>query len=607
MKKIVLAAAVSAALSPAAFAADPMTIVITASRTEQAAADVTAPVTVITKEDIEQQQPKSVAEAVAMTPGLQMTSNGGYGQASTLYLRGLNQERMLVLVDGAPIGSATNGQASLQHIPVDHIERIEIVRGARSSLYGSSAIAGVIQIFTKKQTKEQRYAEIETGFGSMATRQAAVKAGWGNGSTMISANVSRFETEGFDVMPDKASLGKDDDGFENDALKLDAEHSIGKHTLSAGLQYINGENESDNCGPYGGKGNDCISETTYTTFYTSLESHLTDNLTVDSKVSTYQDNLQRYELGEKQNKFVTDTLNLSVLGELSLSDGITAISGLDYKKDEVSGSGVDNFKENSRFNKALFFLLEKSTPNSQFSVSARVDDNEAFGKFTTFAFDNKVALTDQLSLTAGYATAFRAPTFNDMYWPDSGNTELDPETSGTATLGVDYAPNKTLSFELNAYQTNVEDMIAWAKQPSGNWIPDNVNSVQITGFEFGAQAKLGGTKIFFNTDIMNPKDTETDKVLTYRAQETANLRITQQISQLTLGLDTQYKGKRYTNTDNTDKLPSYTLYNLDAQYRLNEKLQLSASIKNLTDKEYVNKEDYATAGRTVFGSVRYRF
>ena len=119
MKKIVLAAAVSAALSPAAFAADPMTIVITASRTEQAAADVTTPITVITKEDIEQQQPKSVAEALAATPGIQIKSSGGYGQQSSLFLRGIDQKRMLVLVDGAQIGSATTGSASLEHIPVD--------------------------------------------------------------------------------------------------------------------------------------------------------------------------------------------------------------------------------------------------------------------------------------------------------------------------------------------------------------------------------------------------------------------------------------------------------------------------------------------------------
>lgn len=607
MKKVVLAAAVSAILSPAAYAAEPMTIVITASRSEQAQANTTTPVTVITKEDLQQQQPKSIAEAVSLTPGLQMTSNGGYGQASSLYLRGLNQERMLVLVDGAPIGSATNGQASLQHIPVDQIERIEIVRGARSSLYGSSAIAGVIQIFTQKQAQNQSYAEIEAGIGSENTRQTAISGGWSNQNTQVSANISHFQTEGFDVMPDKVSQGEDDDGFTNNALKLDATHSTGQHTLSAGLQYIDGETESDNCGPYGAKGNDCLSENTYTTVYAATKSRITQDLTVSTKASQYQDKLQRIELGEKQNKFVTDTLSLSAQADLALSAKTTLVSGLDYKLDEVSGSGVTGFKEDTRDNKALFALLDKQGRNYQIAVSGRLDDNEAFGTFSTYGIDGSFDLTEKVVLAASYATAFRAPTFNDMYWPDLGNTDLKPETSDTATLGIKAQPTAEVSLELNVYKTQVDDMIAWAKQDSGDWMPDNVDSVEIVGSEFSAIADLGTTQLSFNADIMDPKDASTDKVLTYRAKKTANLRVTQRINQLTLGAETQYTGYRYTDSANTNKLPAYTLINLDGQLLLSQQLQISASVKNLTDKEYVSKEGYATAGRAIFASLRYRF
>lgn len=612
MKKIILSAAISAAIAPLtsiAYAADPMSIVITASRYEQAQADTSTPVTVISKDDIQQQQPKSVAEAVALTPGLQVTSNGGYGQSSTLYLRGLSQKRMLILVDGVQIGSATLGEASLQHIPVDQIERIEIVRGARSSLYGSSAIAGVIQIFTKKPAQETNYAEIEAGIGSMNTQQASVSGGWSNSKSKVSANVSHFRTDGFDVMPDKASQGVDKDGYENTALKLDAEHKINQHTISAGLQVIDGKTDSDNCGPYGASDNNCESEIDYTTVYAGVDSQITESFSLNTTASVYQDSLQRFEQGEKASKFVTDTVSLGLQGHLALDNNITFINGFDYKKDDVSGSGVDGFKEKSRDNKAIFALLESNQQWSKTALSVRVDNNEAFGSFTTYGFENTINLSERISLSGNFAKAFKAPTFNDMYWPDSGNTELDPEESNTASLSANYADDNGLQLGLSLYQTEVDDMIAWAptEQDPSKWQPSNINSVEIKGIELSAQASVGATHILFNADLMEPEDKSTGKVLIYRAQKTANLRITQQINKLTLGFDTQYTGTRYTDAANTDKLSAYTLLNIDGQYQINPQLQLSASVKNLTDKEYVSKKGYATADRTVFGSVRYRF
>lgn len=598
MKKIVLAAAVSAALSPAAFAADPMTIVITASRTEQAAADVTAPVSVITKEDIEQQQPKSVAEALTATPGIQIKSSGGYGQQSSLFLRGIDQKRMLVLVDGAQIGSATTGTASLEHIPVDQIERIEVVRGARSSLYGANAIGGVIQIFTKQPKQAQSYGEVLAGYGSNNALQTAVTGGWANNQSQISAKVSHFSTDGFDVKPENASAGIDDDGYTNNSLKLDGQHKLGNHTLSAGLQYTTGENEYD-----GSSSNDSKSEFEYTTFYAGIKSKLTESFTLKSKLSSNKDDSLTVVDGADGNSFITKTQKLEVQGEKKYANDILVIAGIDYKKDDVSESTQD-YDEDSRDNKALFALIEKTGDRYQTSLSMRVDDNEAFGDFTTYGVDGQYELTQQVSLSAGYATAFLAPTFNQLYWPDTGygggNPDLKPETSSTTSVGLNFKPQSNLHFGLNIYQTELEDMIS-------GWPADNTDKAEITGAEFLANASFGSTQLIFNANLLDTEDKKTGKELTYRAQKTANLRISQQLNQLTIGLDTQFTDERYTNSSNTEKLPAYTLYNLDAKYRLSKQLNLSASVKNLTDKEYATNKGYATAGRTVFGSVRYRF
>ena len=606
MKKIVLAAAVSAALSPAAFAADPMTIVITASRTEQAVANVTAPVTVITKDDIEQQQPKSVAEALTATPGIQIKSSGGYGQESSIFLRGVSQDRMLVLVDGVQIGSATLGETSLQHLSMDQIERIEVVRGARSSLYGANAIGGVIQIFTKQPKQEQSYAEILGGYGSNNTVQSAVSGGWANSQSQISAKVSHFSTDGFDVMPEKSAGGIDDDGYTNNSLKLDGQHDFGRHTVSAGLQYTAGENDFDDS--YGGS-NDRKTEFEYSTAYVGLESKLTDSFTLTGKISNYKDDTLTIVDGDDGDNFVTKTQKLEIQGEQKYSGGLLAIAGFDYKKDDISESSQD-YAETERDNKAAFALIEKTGNNYQAALSARVDDNEAFGDFTTYGIDGQYDLTSKVSLSAGYATAFQTPTFNDLYYPGgSGNPDVMPEKSETASVGIQFTPKHNLSFEFSAYNTQIDDMIAWAPTTANEsvWKPSNVNSVEITGAEFLANASFGSTQLIFNANLLDTEDKKTEKQLIYRAQKTANLRISQQHNQLTVGLDTQFTDERYTNSSNTEKLPAYTLYNLDAKYRLNKQLNLSASVKNLTDKEYATNKGYATAGRTVFGSVRYRF
>lgn len=609
MKKVVLAAAVSAALSPAAFAADPMTIVITASRTEQAAADATAPVTVITKEYIEQQQPKSVAEALAATPGIQIKSSGGYGQTSSLFLRGISQDRMLVLVDGVQIGSATLGSVSLQHIPVEQIERIEVVRGARSSLYGANAIGGVIQIFTKQPKEDQSYGEILAGHGSNNTVQSAVSGGWANSQSQISAKVSHFSTDGFDVMPEKSAGGIDDDGYTNNSLKLDGQHKIGQHTISAGLQHTTGENDFDSA--YGGN-NDRQTEFVYSTLYAGLESALTDSLTLTSKASTHKDDSLTVVDGEDGDNFVTKTQKLEVQGEQKYSDGLLVIAGFDYKKDDVSESDSD-YNKTTRDNKGFFALIEKTGERYQTAVSARIDDNKAFGDFTTYGVDSQYKLTSDIVVKAAYATAFKAPTFNDLYYPkDSsgyeGNPNLSPEESDTASLGLEYTANKNIKSSVSVYRSVVEDMIVWGTKP------ENKDQVEITGIEFSTTAEFNQTSINFNAGYLNPEIVESQKkpenegnILQYRAQQTANLRITHQINQLTLGFDTQHTGERYTDDANTEKLPAYTLYNLDAQYRINQQLNLAASVKNLTDKEYESNKGYATAGRTLFSSIRYRF
>ncbi len=600
MKYLSLPAAVLLASSAVAAQAQTSsdTLLVTATRTAQTADQALASVSVIDRAEIERKQAQTVTELLESTPGLTLINNGGRGKATSISLRGTSSGHVLVLIDGIKAGSATLGTTAFEHLAVDQIERIEVVRGARSSLYGANAIGGVIQIFTKQPKQAQSYGEVLAGYGSNNALQTALSGGWSNSQSQISAKVSHFSTDGFDVRPEKASKGVDDDGYVNDSLKLDGQHKLGKHTLSAGLQYTKGENEYD-----GSSSNDSKSEFEYSTAYAGIKSKLTESFTLKSKLSSNKDDSLTVVDGADGNSFITKTQKLEVQGEQKYENGILVIAGLDYKIDDVSESTQD-YDEESRDNKALFALIEKTGDKYQASLSVRVDDNEAFGDFTTYGIDGQYELSPQASISAGYATAFLAPTFNQLYWPDTGygggNPDLKPETSSTASVGLTFKPKSNLDFGLNLYQTELKDMIS-------GWPAENTDKAEITGAEFLANASFGPTQLSFNANLLDTEDKKTGKELTYRAQKTANLRISQQLNQLTVGLDTQFSDERYTNTSNTEKLPAYTLYNLDAKYSLSKQLNLSASIKNLTDKEYETNKGYATAGRTVFGSVRYRF
>ncbi len=617
MKKAILATAITATVaSPVVQAnADPMTIVITASRFEQNVTQSLAPVTVITQQQLKQSQPKSVAQALQQAAGIQIVNSGGYGQTSNLYMRGLDQKRMLVLVDGVQVGSATLGTASLEHFPLDQIERIEVVRGARSSLYGSNAIAGVVQVFTKKAKNNQNYAEVEAGAGSDNARQLGVNGGWANEDTRISASVSHFKTDGFDVWDKEGEDGEDDDGYTNNALKLSAEHQLDQVKLFAGVQHNEGENDYDQCSkPDWSKTNDCVSLFENTTTHVGAQAELSDDLNLRTQLSHHKDSSQQEVEGVKADKFVTKNYHFSLQSDYSVNDNHTLVAGIDYKQDKISGSGVSDYQEDQRDNKALFGLWQWQQSRFTSSVSGRIDDNEAFGSFDTFGVEVGVELIEGLQLTAGRASAFTAPTFNDLYAPDTGftagNPDVDPETSDTNSLGLSYQITPALYTALNVYQTDVDDMIIWAPDDNGKWMPSNVESVEIKGAELSAQFQHENTQIQANIEWLDAENAQGEnrgKQLIYRAKNKATLRVAQQIEQFTLGASATYIGERYADSANTDKLSGYTLLDLDGQYQVNRDLSLKMTVKNLTDKDYVSKRNYATEGRSVFGSVSYRF
>ncbi|MBB1486102.1 TonB-dependent receptor domain-containing protein [Oceanospirillum sediminis] len=602
----------TAQATPSGNTEERLTIEITSGRFARSLEQVIAPVTVITRQQLDQQQPNSLAEAIESTSGLQVVNSGGYGQNSSLYLRGLDQKRMLVLIDGVQTGSATLGTTSLEHFPVQQIERIEIVRGARSSLYGSNAIAGVIQIFTRRNHQKNSYGSIEAGAGSNQSRQLAVSGGWSSEQTRIRSSASYFATDGFDVWDKDGEDGEDKDGYENRSFKLDAEHDLTNTMLSAGVHYTEGSNDYDQCSkPDWSKSNDCEALFDNTTLYVAAESELSDSLNISTRLSHYEDNSQQEIEDNKGDKFVTRTDQFSVQADQRLNNQHTLMGGLDYRQDKISGSGVADYQDDKRDNKALFGLWQWQQGRFSSGLSARLDDNQAFGSHDTYNLEGRFALTPELILTASHGTAFTAPTFNDLYAPDTGytagNPDLKPETAETTSLGIRYQITPALHTSFNIYTTNVDDMINWAPDANDKWTPTNIDSARIKGAEIATLYQWSDTRLEANIEWLDAENADTNQQLIYRAEHKASLRLSHQIGALTLGSSVLYIGDRYADSANTDKLSGYTLVNTDARYQVNRQLQLALTIKNLMDENYISKKNYATEGRSISGSVRYRF
>ncbi len=604
MKKIVLAAAISAALSPAAFAESSRTIVITASRTPQPLENVEESTQVITSEEIEQQQATSLPQLLSKQPGLQVKTSGGPGTKSTLYLRGLDAGHILVLVDGVPVGSATSGTASLEHIDPDIIERIEIVRGPKSSLYGGNANAGVIQIFTKTASARETGGSIKAGYGSNNTFSTSLSGTYADHRSQISATVSRFQTDGIDAIDNNID---EDDGYENLTLSLSGSHLLSDSTkISAGFSHSTGNNEYDGCSS---STNDCSSDFTYQVINAGVSHDFSETVNLETRISSKLDHSRSIEDGEKGDTFETQSNFFSSIVGIQATRNISIHTGLDYQNDDVGESTPDGnaYDETSRDNTGVFVSAGFDNNIATAEASVRYDDNESFGDFTTYGLGAGYRINSLVKVNASLATGFKTPTFNDLYYPNYGNPDAEPETYTTKSISATLTPNRQVKAIATLYRTEVDDPLN-----VNNDSVENGDDSRITGKELTLIYTERNLELAATHESIDPENKESGKDLRFVARQKTTASATYSINQLSAGLDIENVGKRYKDNDNEVELDSYTLVHLNAGYDLQKDLKLAFSVKNVTDENYVSNQtyggdDYNVEGRTFFGSVRYRF
>lgn len=579
----------------------PDDVVVTAARLAEPVSDVIGAVSVITRADIERRQARSVQDLLRGETGIDITNNGGLGKISSMFVRGADADQVLVLVDGIRMGSATAGTTRIEYLPVDQIERIEIVRGPRSSLYGADAIGGVIQIFTRKA----QGPSVAIGSGSHDTQNASASLGLANDNAWLNASANYMSSAGFNSCRASFAGGcftdePDADGFRNASGSLRAGYRWGeKADIEASALYATGRTEYDG---------DWSNVTDFTEAAYSVKARVAPTaawqLTAIAGVSQDDSADFKDSAATPRGHIDTERRNASLQSDWIVSDGHVLTFGADYLDDRIDSDTPYDATE--RDNTGIFAQYKGSFGTHEILLSARNDDNEQFGNHTTGNVGWKWALADAFALHAGWGSAFHAPSFNDLYYPGFSNPQLEPETSDSYEVGVGGTAARIV-WSLNAFETRIDNLIAY---DSATFMPQNIDQARIRGTELEAGTQVGHWSFAGNYTYLDPRNRGAgpyhDNLLPRRSRQSGRIDIRYATDLFSLGTTINAAGSRQDDLANTTKLDSYAVVDLVGEVRVGADWTVQGRIANAFDTDYETAAYYYQDGRSYFVTVQYR-
>jgi vitamin B12 transporter len=579
-------------------------MVVTATRSETPKKHLSTASTVYTRKDIERLQVKTLPELLRGTTGLDMTQSGGLGTTTSVFMRGTNSDHVLVLVDGIKVGSATLGSTPFEFVPIDQVERVEIIRGPQSSLYGSEAVGGVIQIFTRKGgDSEKPQFSLNAGGGSYDTYRTAgnVSGKWQN--NWYSLGASSIGTEGINARrPITGLFGfsqPDRDGYQNTAMNARAGHRF-DNNAEVEASFIRAEGNTEFDASFGGDRMEFITQTVGV----SGNMAIVDNWHTTLRLGQSRDeNDTFFPDNSFDSRFNSTRWNASWLNEITLTDEHKLILGTDYRLDEVESS--TQYNENSRYDVGIFGEYHGQFLDNHFvNASIRSDKNEQFGDYLTGNIGWRSNWDYGISTFANFGNAFKAPSFNDLYFPRYGNRNLRPEESTSVEVGL-AGNHDWLQWELRAYHTNIDNLITPVPDKNFNFSAQNVGKSQIDGLEAEIGTQWQGWNAKLNMTLLNPEIRETNKRLPRRADKTLSFDLSRSLGQFDLGANVMAQDHRFDNPDNSIRVAGYVTVDLRAAYHISKNWMLSAKLNNLLDKNYQTVNTYNQQGMNYFLSIHY--
>lgn len=586
-------------------------IIVTASRSAQLEKNVLGDVSVINEEELQNAGQSSLTEVLARHRGIEFYNQGGPQTVSGISIRGANAAQTLVLIDGVPVNGATSGLSALNAIPVGSIERIEILRGSASSLYGANAVGGVINVLTRQASSKPFSAQASAGIGTYGTgKYSAGMAGSLDGWT-YSLGSSYEQSSGYNATNQSAPFGAynpDKDSYYTRNLRgsLGYEWKKGqKLSVQAYNTRINGAFDQGNTKPY----HDPRSIQTLETYSVSSENTLTDFWTSTLRYAHTDDkNVSRTSAG--QEAFSTEQQQYTWQNELTLGKNQTLVLAYEHLNQNVSGDipvfnppgSVINFDQTRRHNNAYTGVYSGDFDRHHIQASLRTDRDSQFGIANTWGLSYGFDITPEIRAYAAANTGFKTPTFNDLYYPGFANPDLSPERSRNAEFGVKYT-GETTRLGIVAYQNRVRDLISYDPVLGK---PNNIDQATLRGITLTAGQDFGQTTLHLSADFQNPRNDNTGKQLNRRARQIYRAGADHKMGAWTVGTEYLFTGKRFDDVDNNTRLGGYSLWNLTAGYDFSQKFGVQVRWNNVLNKDYMNAYGYNMPGSNVFVNLTWR-
>lgn len=584
-------------------------VVVTATRSEVPIAESLADVTLIDAEVIARSGARSLAELLRSEAGIEISQSGSEVGLTGVFVRGTKTSQSVVLVDGVRIENPASGVSQLEYIPLSAIERVEIVRGPLSSLYGSGAMGGVIQIFTRQGSGAPR-PFLTAGLGSLGTQRLQAGFGGSNGEegrrTRFSVALAVDRTLGFEAtQPKWARYQEDRDGNVRRSATASLTQDLGSD-WQAGANFLIGSGRAKYDSQYS------TTETSRFDYRSSaLSAFLRGRVSRDWQTEL---RIGETQLGDTYDDFGYAPRIASVTqgwqNTFSLPQG-RLLFGVEQLRQRISGDGVttgpDPYLVNTRRTDSAYAGYEVGIDRHQLRVQLRRDRIGGIGAqpSLTAAWGYRIAPTWQLRVA--YGEAFRAPTFDDLYYPYGSNPDLRPERSRSAEVGVEHRSAEAL-FKATAFASRIRDAI----ELDANYIPNNLDSARVRGVSLEARRRMGAFTLRGTLTLQDPQGERFDSItnevvsgpLARRARRLATAGIDWQPAAWRLGVEWLGQGGRVDS--NGASMSGYGVLSASATWPVQRGLDLFARLDNLTDRRYETTWGYNMPPRTVFVGLRYQ-
>jgi len=581
-------------------------IVVTASRIEQDYSDSTQNISIISKDDIEASGITEVTEILDLLPSVDILEYGSVGSSRSVHTRGASSSQTLTLVDGRPINTPRDGATDFNQISLSNIERIEVLRGPASSMYGAGAVGGVINIITKSGEDEIQ-AKFLNKFGSFNTTLSSLTHGY---------KINDFDYFiAYDYLASDGHRTNSDYSSNNINTKFGYQLDEDNHiSLSSGYY----DSDVGTPGLLSNVDENDRQETSKKYLDLTYNGKMLEGQDILVKLFHNTDRLEFIETPEPMDKNTHQTKIYGVDTQISqtLFDVFRTAIGLSYQEHRLnsSNSGKHTYDLKGTYLESEVDIFDKSC----LKLGVRWDDYSNFGDRISPSANLNFWLFDKIKVHALAAKSFRAPTFNDLHWPQEdwgiwggveGSPNLGPEKAVSYEVGMSGYFLERFKTDLTFFKTNFEDLIEWTVDDSWWWRPQNSSSATTEGAELETEFVLREhLKANLNYTYLEAKNKETGKWLIYRPRHLYKLKLLYSpTSKCEIGLSAIHKTKRFANASNTSFLKHYTIMNFNCTYKVNDFLQILFEAKNVFDRMYQEERDYSMPGRAFYGGVKLTF